>query len=91
MVDAEQRRVGFQPARLVSIALISPQAVSDPLNVLRNRKTESKPLGKFFQARFKAVRLLDEQAVLACAAYVELNPTRAVNRLGSTGDHSSED
>jgi hypothetical protein len=33
--------------------------------------------GKFWQSRFRAVRLMDEQSVLACAAYVDLNPIRA--------------
>ena len=38
---------------------------------------EDSEVGKFFQSRYRAVRLLDEQAILACAAYVDLNPIRA--------------
>jgi hypothetical protein len=33
--------------------------------------------GKFFQSRYRAVRLPDEAALLACAASVDLNPIRA--------------
>ena len=34
---------------------------------------DDKEVGKFWQARYRAVRLLDETAILACVAYVELN------------------
>ncbi|MDX1929137.1 MAG: hypothetical protein SFV81_21595 [Pirellulaceae bacterium] len=33
--------------------------------------------GKFLGNRYKAVRLIDDEAILACAAYVDLNPIRA--------------
>ena len=34
--------------------------------------------GKFWDGRYRALRLLDEEAVLACSAYINLNPIRAV-------------
>jgi len=46
--------------------------------------------GKFWQSRFRAVRLMDEESLLACAAYVDLNPIRAA--LAETleqSDHTS--
>ncbi len=53
-----------------------------------NREDEEN--GKFFQSRFQAVRLLDETAVLACAAYVDLNPIRAaLAETLETSDHTS--
>jgi len=33
--------------------------------------------GKFFQGRYWAVRILDEETLLACSAYVDLNLIRA--------------
>lgn len=35
------------------------------------------PGGKFFDNRYKAVRLLDEAALVACSIYVDSNPIRA--------------
>ena len=46
-------------------------------SIAQRANRDDKEVGKFWQARFKAVRLLDETAVLACSAYVDLNPIRA--------------
>jgi hypothetical protein len=46
-------------------------------NIAQRANREDEEVGKFWQARYRAVRLLDETAVLACAAYVDLNPIRA--------------
>jgi REP element-mobilizing transposase RayT len=43
----------------------------------RANREEGEGLGKFWQSRFKAVRILDEASLLACSAYVDLNPIRA--------------
>jgi hypothetical protein len=56
----------------------------------RANAEEDQRQGRFWQNRYRAVRLLDEQAVLACAAYVDLNPIRAA--LAETiekSDHTS--
>jgi hypothetical protein len=46
-------------------------------NIAMRANFEDQELGKFWQSRFRAVRILDESALLACAAYVDLNPIRA--------------
>ena len=46
-------------------------------NIALRANREDEETGRFFTSRFRAVRLLDEQALAACAAYVDLNPIRA--------------
>jgi hypothetical protein len=46
-------------------------------NIGTRANQEDNQVGKFFQGRYRAVRILDEETLLACAAYVDLNPIRA--------------
>ena len=45
--------------------------------IAQKANLEEEISGKFWQSRYRAVRLIDEEAILACAAYVDLNPIRA--------------
>jgi hypothetical protein len=46
-----------------------------PLARLANRQDETR--GAFFEGRFKSVAILDEEALLATSAYIDLNPVAA--------------
>jgi hypothetical protein len=59
-------------------------------HVATRANREDQEPGKFWQSRYRAVRILDETALLACAAYVDLNPIRAaLAQTLETSDHTS--
>jgi REP element-mobilizing transposase RayT len=51
------------------------RALSEPIARMANRQDEC--TGRFWEGRFKALRIVDETGLLACAMYVDLNPIRA--------------
>ena len=73
--------------RLQSLSWLM-KCLKEPLSRLANREEQAR--GAFFEGRFKSIAILDDEALLATCAYIDLNPVAAgLAQVPEASSHTS--
>ena len=83
----DEARVTLLRARLANLGWFM-KALKEPLARLANKEDECR--GTFWESRYKSIAVLDEEALLATCAYIDLNPVAAgIATAPETSPHTS--
>jgi hypothetical protein len=84
---SDEKRVELLRERLMGLGWFM-KALKEPLARMANKEDDCR--GTFWESRYKSIAILDEEALLATCAYIDLNPVAAgIAAAPETSHHTS--